>query len=59
MVVIPKSTHKDRMLENIDVFNFEILAEDMKKIEDLDEDSSAFFSYYNAETVEFLTNWKL
>ena len=59
VVVIPKSTHKDRMLENIDVFNFEILAKDMKKIEALDEGSSAFFSHYDAETVEFLTNWKL
>ncbi len=59
MVVIPKSTHKDRMLENIDVFNFEILAEDMKKIEALNEGSSAFFSHYDTETVEFLTNWKL
>ncbi len=36
VVVIPKSVHKNRMEQNIDVFDFELSAEDMKEISDLD-----------------------
>ena len=55
VVVIPKSTHKERMLENINVFDFELSKEDMDKIRGLDEKESAFFSHYDPDTVEFLT----
>jgi len=54
-VVIPKTTHKDRMIENFDVFNFTLTAEDMNAIATLDESESAFFSHYDPQTVEFLT----
>ena len=56
VVVIPKTTHKDRMVENIDVFNFSLVAEDMNAIAALDESESAFFSHYDPKTVEFLTS---
>ncbi len=36
VVVIPKSTHKERMEENFNVFDFTLSADDMKKIEALD-----------------------
>ena len=55
VVVIPKSTHKERMLENISVFDFELSKEDMDKIRELDEKESAFFSHYDLDIVEFLT----
>ena len=55
VVVIPKSTHKDRMLQNIDVFDFILAEEDVQRIVELDEAESAFFSHYDPETVEFLT----
>ena len=55
VVVIPKSTHKDRMLQNIDVFDFILAEEDVQRIVELDETESAFFSHYDPETVEFLT----
>ena len=55
VVVIPKSTHKDRMLQNIDVFEFILAEEDMQRIVELDEAESAFFSHYDPDTVEFLT----
>lgn len=55
IVVIPKSTHKERMAENINVFDFTLNAEDMQKISKLDDEESAFFSHYDPDTVEFLT----
>jgi diketogulonate reductase-like aldo/keto reductase len=56
VVVIPKSTHKNRMEENLDVFDFELTAEEMGKIAALDTGESAFFSHYDPQTVEFITN---
>jgi diketogulonate reductase-like aldo/keto reductase len=37
-VVIPKSAHKDRITQNIDVFDFEISSDDMEKIDALNHD---------------------
>lgn len=55
VIVIPKSTHKERMIENLNVFDFTLNDEDMQAIRALDEESSAFFSHYDPNTVEFLT----
>ncbi len=55
VIVIPKSTHKERMIENLNVFDFTLTDEDMEAIRALDEESSAFFSHYDPATVEFLT----
>ncbi len=56
VVVIPKSTHKERMEQNFDVFDFTLQDEDMKAIAALDEGESLFFSHYDPATVEMLTN---
>lgn len=56
IVVIPKSTHKDRMIQNISVFDFTLSDEDMKQIQTLDEKESLFFSHYDPQTVEMLTS---
>lgn len=53
VVVIPKSTHKERMEENFNVFDFTITDEEMKQIESLDTNQSLFFSHYDPETVEW------
>lgn len=55
VVVIPKSTHKERMAENFSVFDFSLAAEDMDAIAALDEGENAFFSHYDPKTVEFMT----
>lgn len=55
VVVIPKSTHKDRMEQNFNVFDFTLNAEDMSAIQKLDEGESLFFSHYDPAVVEMLT----
>jgi diketogulonate reductase-like aldo/keto reductase len=54
VVVIPKSTHKERMIENIDVFDFALDETDMAAIQALDENKSLFFSHYDPAIVEML-----
>ena len=56
VVVIPKSTHKERMEQNLDVFDFALSKEDMEAIRALDEGKSLFFDHYDPATVEMLTN---
>lgn len=54
VIVLAKSTHIDRMKQNIDVFDFELSDEDMKLIASMDEGSSAFFSHRDPKIVEWL-----
>ncbi|MBD5535420.1 MAG: aldo/keto reductase [Lachnospiraceae bacterium] len=53
VVVIPKSTHKERMEENFNVFDFYLTEEEMGRIEALDGGESLFFSHYDPEIVEW------
>lgn len=57
IIVIPKSTHKERMVENFDVFDFALAEEDMSAIASLDKAESLFFSHYDPETVKWLVNY--
>ncbi len=56
VVLIPKSTHKERMKQNMDIFNFSLTEEDMAIIRQLDTKQSLFFSHYDPQTVEFITS---
>lgn len=58
VVVIPKSTHKERMAENFNVFDFALSDEDMKAIAALDKGESLFFSHADPEIVKWLTQLK-
>ena len=51
IVIIPKSVHYERMVENFNVFDFELSADDMEKIATLDKEQSAFFSHYDPNMV--------
>ena len=53
VVVIPKSTHKERMQENFNVFDFTLSDEDMGRIAALDKAQSSFFSHQDPATVEW------
>ena len=45
IVVIPKSSNKERLKENIDIFDFELSDEDICRIEKLDTKKSLFGWY--------------
>lgn len=53
IVVIPKSTHKERMAQNLDVFDFTLSSEDMQAIVALDTKTSSFFSHQDPAMVEW------
>lgn len=53
IVVIPKSTHKERMAENFNVFDFHLTDTEMKTIASLDTKTSSFFSHQDPAMVEW------
>lgn len=53
VIVACKSTHIERMQENINVFDFELTEEDMNSIKTLDTSNSLFFSHYDPNMVEW------
>lgn len=59
IIVLAKSARKERMLENISVFDFELSVDDMAAIAALDTKTSAFFDHRNPEIVKWLGNRKL
>ncbi len=58
IVVIPKSVNKDRIVDNFEVFDFELSAEDMQAIQTLDQKKSSFFDCRDPEIVKWLGNIK-
>ncbi len=53
IVIIPKSVHYERMVENFNIFDFMLSEEDMTKITSLDKKQSAFFSHSDPNMVEW------
>ena len=59
IIVLSKSIRKERMIENISVFDFELSAEGIIAITTLDTKTSSFFDHRNPEMVKWLGNRKL
>lgn len=53
VVVLPKSTHIERMEQNFNIFDFTLSDEDMTAISKLDTQTSSFFSHYDPAMVEW------
>ncbi len=59
VVIIPKSTHKERMEENLNIWDFTLSDEDMKAIAGLDLGHSEIIDHSAASTAKFLNGWKI
>ncbi|OTN83854.1 hypothetical protein A5819_003673 [Enterococcus sp. 7E2_DIV0204] len=55
-IALAKSVRPERMAENIDIFDFELSKEDIKKIASLDMKESAFFDHDAPQQVEWFMN---
>ena len=53
VIVIPKSVRRERMEENLNVFDFKLSEDDIAALSALDKGESAFFSHYDPSTVEW------
>ena len=59
IIALSKSTRKERMIENISVFDFELSTEDMAAITTLDTKTSRFFDHRDPQMVKWLGERKL
>jgi diketogulonate reductase-like aldo/keto reductase len=55
IAVIPKSVRRERMIENGNVWDFELSQSDMESISKLDTGKSVFFDHHDPVTAEWLT----
>lgn len=58
VIIIPKSTHKERMAQNIDIFDFELSSDDMSLIKTLDTGKSLFFDHHDGEVTKMFMGWR-
>ncbi len=58
VIIIPKSTHKERMVENRDLYSFSLTAEEKERIAALDEKKSLFFDHNSAEVAKMFMGWR-
>lgn len=59
IVAIPKSVHKERIIENFNIFDYTLSQEDMDLIATLDTKKSLFLSHNDPEIVKLLSGWKI
>lgn len=59
VVIIPKSVHKERMEENLNIWDFTLSDADMEAISALDLGHSEIIDHSVSETAKFLNSWKI
>lgn len=58
VIIIPKSVHRNRMEENLDILDFSLSDEEMQSIAQLDLGHSLFFDHHDAETTRLFMGWR-
>ncbi len=58
VIIIPKSTHVERMRQNIDLYDFNLSDAEMEQIDGLDTGHSVFFDHNDPETVKMFMGWR-
>ena len=58
VIIIPKSVHRERMEQNLDIMDFELSADDMTSIRELDTARSLFFDHHDPDTVKMFMGWR-
>lgn len=58
VIIIPKSTHIERMEQNLDIYDFTLSDEDMAEIAKLDTCKSLFFDHHAPEVVKMFMGWR-
>jgi 2,5-diketo-D-gluconate reductase A len=59
VIAIPKSVRKERMAENLSIFDFQLSAQDMDAIKSLDTNASSFFDHRDPNMAKWLGERKL
>ena len=59
VVVIPKSVHKERMEQNINIWDFRLDEEDMEEMSSLDLGHSEIVNHYDPQFVKMVGSWKI
>lgn len=57
VVAIPKSSRKERMIENIQIFDFKLSDDDLQKIQALDTKESVFFNHRDPAIVKWMSEY--
>ena len=58
VIIIPKSTHKERMIQNLDILDFMLSDAEMDEIRKLDTGKSLFFDHHDGEVTKMFMGWK-
>lgn len=58
VIIIPKSTHIERMQQNFEILDFELSDDEMHTIATLDQGKSMFFDHHSAEATRMFMGWR-
>lgn len=58
VIVIPKSVHKERMEQNLNIVDFSLTPEEMAEIAKLDTGKSLFFDHHAPDVVKMFMSWR-
>lgn len=58
VIIIPKSIHKERMAENLNIFDFSLTSSEMAQITALDTAKSLFFDHHDGEVTKMFMGWR-